>query len=144
MTQTAFAEYFKIPKRTVEHWCAETRKCPEYLLELIIYKLVNEHKIKNKIKEDKKMKPIQFEGRNYELVREAYPSGANSEAIFVAEAICLEDTPDAEGWQPAYAFEWEIIPEYADNDDMSTMCNWDHPDRIREIGEYNREVDRFF
>ena len=46
MTQKAFSEYFDIPKRTVEAWegTAESssRKCPEYLLDLMIYKLKNE------------------------------------------------------------------------------------------------------
>ena len=46
MTQKAFAEYFEIPKRTIESWDAGERKCPEYLLKLMEYKLVNEGKIK--------------------------------------------------------------------------------------------------
>lgn len=49
MTQAAFAEYFGIPKRTIESWEALTptakRACPPYLLELMIYKLQNEHRI---------------------------------------------------------------------------------------------------
>lgn len=46
MTQKAFAEYFGIPKRTVEDWEYEKRKCPEYLLKLMIYKLTNGGMIK--------------------------------------------------------------------------------------------------
>ena len=46
MTQKAFAEYFEIPKRTIESWDAGERKCPEYLLKLMIYKLTKEGKIK--------------------------------------------------------------------------------------------------
>lgn len=42
MTQKAFAEYFNIPKRTIEDWEAEKRKCPEYLLSLMAYKLKKE------------------------------------------------------------------------------------------------------
>lgn len=42
MTQRAFSEYFGIPKRTIEDWEAERRKCPAYLLELMEYKLRNE------------------------------------------------------------------------------------------------------
>ena len=42
MTQKAFAEYFEIPKRTIENWETETRKCPEYVLKLIAYKLEKE------------------------------------------------------------------------------------------------------
>ena len=43
MTQKVFAEYFGIPKRTVENWEGDQRKCPEYLLSLMAYKLRNEN-----------------------------------------------------------------------------------------------------
>ena len=46
MTQKQFAGYFSIPLRTVESWVGNSpdskRKCPEYLLNLMIYKLRNE------------------------------------------------------------------------------------------------------
>ena len=42
MTQKAFAEYFNIPKRTIEDWESERRTPPEYLVELMEYKLKNE------------------------------------------------------------------------------------------------------
>lgn len=42
MTIKAFAEYFSIPYRTVQDWVAGQRKCPEYLLDLMEYKLKNE------------------------------------------------------------------------------------------------------
>lgn len=42
MTQKAFAEYFGIPKRTVENWEGEKNQCPVYLLELMKYKLKKE------------------------------------------------------------------------------------------------------
>lgn len=45
MTQKAFAEYFLIPLRTVENWCSGARSCPGYVVDLIKYKLKNEHKI---------------------------------------------------------------------------------------------------
>lgn len=45
MTQKAFAEYFEIPKRTIESWDMGERKCPEYLLKLMEYKLTKENKI---------------------------------------------------------------------------------------------------
>ena len=45
MTQKEFAEYFNIPKRTVEDWDRGARKCPEYLIALMEYKLKNESKI---------------------------------------------------------------------------------------------------
>ena len=51
MGRGQFAEYFDIPYRTVQNWelseqSEQSRKCPEYLLKLMEYKLVNEGKIK--------------------------------------------------------------------------------------------------
>lgn len=43
MTQKEFAEYFEIPKRTIEDWDRGASKCPVYLLNLIEYKLKNEN-----------------------------------------------------------------------------------------------------
>lgn len=42
MSLKGFSEYFGIPLRTVENWSAGVNKCPEYLLELMRYKLENE------------------------------------------------------------------------------------------------------
>lgn len=39
MTQQQFADYFGIPKRTIENWEAGVNKCPQYLLDLMEYKL---------------------------------------------------------------------------------------------------------
>ena len=44
MTQKAFAEYFGIPKRTIEDWERGERKCAPYLIDLMKYKLDNEKK----------------------------------------------------------------------------------------------------
>ena len=49
MTRTQFAEYFEIPYRTVQCWelhglSKEGRKCPEYLLKLMKYKLDQERR----------------------------------------------------------------------------------------------------
>lgn len=46
MTRGQFAEYFDIPYRTVQNWELGLRECPEYLLKLMEYKLINEGKIK--------------------------------------------------------------------------------------------------
>ena len=46
MTQAQFADYFGISKRAIESWEGGQRKCPEYLIELIRYKLENEGLIK--------------------------------------------------------------------------------------------------
>lgn len=45
MKQQDFADYFGIPKRTIENWEAGVNKCPEYLLDLMKYKLIHETKI---------------------------------------------------------------------------------------------------
>ena len=39
MTQKAFAEYFEVPRRTLEDWERGIRKPPEYLVRLMAYKL---------------------------------------------------------------------------------------------------------
>lgn len=46
MTQAEFAQYLEIPKRTIENWETEKRKCPEYTINLIKYKIENERKSK--------------------------------------------------------------------------------------------------
>lgn len=46
MNQTDFAKYFGIPRRTVQNWEGGQRQCPEYLLELMKYKLIHEGIIK--------------------------------------------------------------------------------------------------
>lgn len=42
MSLKEYAEYFKVPYRTVQDWNAGARACPEYLLNLMEYKLQNE------------------------------------------------------------------------------------------------------
>jgi DNA-binding transcriptional regulator YiaG len=46
MTQKVFAEYFGFSKRAVESWEGGKRDCPDYLVNLIKYKLENEGIIK--------------------------------------------------------------------------------------------------
>ena len=46
MTQKEFSNYFSIPKRTIENWDSGTSKCPDYLLQLLTYKLSKENLIK--------------------------------------------------------------------------------------------------
>ena len=49
-TQKQFAEYFNIPKRTIESWETGRRNPPEYVYELIIYKLQKENLISPEIR----------------------------------------------------------------------------------------------
>jgi DNA-binding transcriptional regulator YiaG len=51
MTQQAFSDYFGIPKRTIENWEGDKRKCPAYVFELMRYKLEKENLINTKAEE---------------------------------------------------------------------------------------------
>ena len=42
MTQKQFSEYFGIPHKTIQNWEGGQRGCPEYLQQLIEYKLKKE------------------------------------------------------------------------------------------------------
>ena len=42
MSRPQFAEYFGIPYRTVQDWELENRKCNDYILDLLEYKLKHE------------------------------------------------------------------------------------------------------
>lgn len=46
MSQRKFAEYFGIPRRTVEDWERGITKCNPYLLDLMHYKLEKENLLK--------------------------------------------------------------------------------------------------
>ena len=43
MTLPQLSEYFEIPHRTLVGWANGSRKCPEYLLKLMLYKLEKEN-----------------------------------------------------------------------------------------------------
>lgn len=45
MNKTEFAKYFGIPYRTIQNWEFGINKCPEYLIELMHYKLQKENLI---------------------------------------------------------------------------------------------------
>lgn len=50
MNKKEFAQYFDIPYRTVQNWefdSPEGRKCPDYLVKLMRYKLEHEGLIKH-------------------------------------------------------------------------------------------------
>ncbi len=42
MTQRQFAEYFGIPRRTIENWETGVNQCNGYLIDLMKYKLDHE------------------------------------------------------------------------------------------------------
>lgn len=41
MTQVEFSQYLKIPYRTYQNWEVGIRKCPDYVIDMIVYKLEN-------------------------------------------------------------------------------------------------------
>ena len=53
MSRKQFTEYFGIPYRTVQDWELDNRKCPEYLVELMEYKLTKENLIKTDMEKGK-------------------------------------------------------------------------------------------
>jgi DNA-binding transcriptional regulator YiaG len=53
MSRTQFCEYFGIPYRTVQDWELGNRKCPEYLLGLMEYKLKHEGMIRADMEKNK-------------------------------------------------------------------------------------------
>ena len=42
MTYTEFSRFFNIPYRTLMNWASGSRACPQYLLDLMKYKIDNE------------------------------------------------------------------------------------------------------
>lgn len=46
LTRTQFSKYFGIPYRTIQDWELGNRKCLDYVLKLIEYKLINEGMIR--------------------------------------------------------------------------------------------------
>ena len=46
MSRKQFCEYFEIPYRTLQDWELENRKCPDYLLKLMEYKLKHDGLLK--------------------------------------------------------------------------------------------------
>lgn len=63
MTQKQFADYFFIPKRTIENWEDGANSCPEYLKRLIEYKLIKE----GLIEEEKAMTRFAIKKGLYEI-----------------------------------------------------------------------------
>lgn len=69
MTQKEFGEYLNIPIRTIQNWESEHRKPPEYVTELIEYKIKKEKLNMKKLVELKEGKRTElFEGTLEEMV----------------------------------------------------------------------------
>lgn len=50
MSQRKYAEYFGIPRRTIENWDSGINECAPYLIDLMKYKLEKENKLGEEIK----------------------------------------------------------------------------------------------
>lgn len=82
----------------------------------------------------------------YVLTQDAYLTRSNEKPYYTALALLVEHefiTPedvdgDEDDWRIGeyayYRVVWEILPEYADWDDASTHCDWDHPSHIEYMG----------
>lgn len=79
-----------------------------------------------------------YEGKHYVLLQQAYITGTGNAddnyAFYTATAICTEDHPDENGWQPCYDVAWDMSKEYIEwceehNDwsDEGDACDWEHP-----------------
>lgn len=45
MTMSSFSSYFEVPPRTMQDWIYCARPCPQYVIDLMAYKLEHENKI---------------------------------------------------------------------------------------------------
>ena len=81
------------------------------------------------------------DGKKYVLTQQAYLDGIGDDVYFKATAICLQDTIDTDGWQPAYDVTWEVID---DDEDLQQNADWDNPAVVECVGEYNLTLGRFY
>lgn len=93
---------------------------------------------------------ITHDGKQYRLIEDAY-YGGDSALAYEAYAICLQDTPDEDGYQPEYQLYWDIKDEYIDYDldtgrpfiasdapdDVSELVDWEHPTGVLDSGMWN-------
>lgn len=95
MTQKQFAGYFNIPLRTIENWETNKRNPPEYVVELIKYKLKMEGLYMNEIVAEAKMI---MEG---EYVRDI-PN------VDIGDEVRLADIWDGEGDIPESSYSYQV------------------------------------
>lgn len=91
MTQREFGEYLKIPQRTIENWESEQRTPPEYVIELIEYKIKKEIEIMK----ERELKISEFENmtidKMWELPKIAKIDATDSEVEYLDRAEILQD-----------------------------------------------------
>ena len=52
LSQKEFADMLKIPVGTIQHWEQEFRKPPDYVVQLILDKIVSDPEIEENVKEE--------------------------------------------------------------------------------------------
>lgn len=119
MTQREFAGYFNIPLRTIENWETGKRNPPEYVVELIRYRLE---------KEDLLMKLVELnEGTRTELI----------EGTLQEIAEYLKDNPNLYTWQLDNDPEAEM-PEL---DNIETLRELEHELEKIDLGWWRLEIE---
>ena len=141
MTQRAFAEYFRIPQRTIEDWSRGVRQCPDYVVELIAYKAEREGLLFNDIVERRLSMGTRIDWM------ETFACDAERFYDFAADAGCKDPRALIE---TAYRYWAELgkylnYPDVPENDLDETYYHytWELPNAVYEYaaGEYNRKED---
>ena len=90
---------------------------------------------------------ITHDGKKYRLIKDAHCA----DLAYEAYAICLQDNPDDDGYQPLYELYWHIKDQYIDfdrdtgspylsvdcPDGESLLVDWEHPSGVIYAGDYN-------
>lgn len=86
---------------------------------------------------------IKFRRKSYALLEDAYFETNYLTKWYQARAYCLDDIADEEGFQPLYLIKWHIKQRGYNSETMleAMACNWERPESVKEIGEYNKEKD---
>jgi len=89
---------------------------------------------------------IEFEGKEFILTQSTYLDYdyITGSCYYHAMAICPEDQPDSDGWQPAYSVQFELLDTYnPDTMEEEYACDWNEPERVSRRGEYTLMGGRY-
>lgn len=75
---------------------------------------------------------INYGGKTYALVQQAYIDGPVDAPFYRACAICPNDSVDDLGLYPVYFITWHPRQDWldSDRDDEGWACDWDAPDDV--------------
>ena len=108
MNLTQFSQYFNIPYRTIQNWELGLRQCPEYLLDLMKYKLD---------RESKKQQIIQA----YIDVVESFKD-ADTQCIYERSVHITEDLKELEQDCAKWIYEFKALLDI-ENPTYHTRCS---------------------